>query len=92
MAIYCNWGKPSTTRELNQASNLGNAHNTYYSVLKSFISLAGTRVMKISSVACADPGIFVRGVQVNLTKRSDNVFFFLFFFFSPQFILQKSNG
>ena len=40
---------------------------------------------------CADPGIFVRGVQVSLTKKSsDNVFFF--FFFSPQLILQKSNG
>ena len=26
--------------------------------------------------ACADPGIFVRGVQVSLTKKgSDNVFF-----------------
>ena len=36
--------------------------------------------------ACADPGIFVRGVQVSLTKKkkkksSDNVFFFFFFFF-----------
>ena len=32
------------------------------------------------------------GVQVNLTKKSsDNVFFF-FFVFSPQLILQKSNG
>ena len=31
------------------------------------------------------------GVQVNLTKKSsDNVFFL--FFFSPQLILQKSNG
>ena len=40
---------------------------------------------------CANPGIFVRGgggVQVSLTKiKSDNVFFF-----SPQLILQKSNG
>ena len=34
-------------------------------------------------VACADPGIFVRGVQVSLTN---------FFFLSPQLILQKSNG
>ena len=29
------------------------------------------------------------GVQVNLTKKYDNIFFFLF---SPQLILQKSNG
>ena len=42
---------------------------------------------------CADPGIFGQGggVQVNLTKKnSDNVFFL--FVFSPQLILQKSNG
>ena len=32
------------------------------------------------------------GVQVNLTKKYDNVFFFVFFLFSPQLILQKSNG
>ena len=36
---------------------------------------------------CADPGIFVRGVQVSLTKKA-----LTFFFFSPQLILQKSNG
>ena len=30
-----------------------------------------------SRYACADPGIFVRGVQVSLIKESsDNVFFF----------------
>ena len=40
--------------------------------------------------ACADPGIFVRGVQVCLTKKLGQRFFF-FFFFSPQLILQKSN-
>ena len=40
------------------------------------------------------PGIFVRGVLVSLTKKSTDVFFvvFLFFIFSPQLILQKSNG
>ena len=42
-------------------------------------------------ITCADPGIFVRGGggpgQVSLTKKSsDNIFF------SPQLILQKSNG
>ena len=41
--------------------------------------------LEIDQTACADPGIFVRGVQ---TKSSDNAFFF----FSPQLILQKSNG
>ena len=40
--------------------------------------------------ACADPGIFVRGVQVSLTKKALTTFFF--FLFSPQLILQKSNG
>ena len=45
-------------------------------------------------LACADPEILVRGVQVSLTKKkfdkksSD----FVFVFFSPQLILQKSNG
>ena len=41
---------------------------------------------------CADPGIFVRGgggVQVRLTKKALTTFFF---FFSPQLILQKSDG
>ena len=37
--------------------------------------------------SCADPGIFVRGVQVSLTKKALTTFFF-----SPQLILQKSNG
>ena len=34
------------------------------------------------------------GVQVSLTKSSDNVFFIFYFYFlfSPQLILQKSNG
>ena len=41
--------------------------------------------------ACANPGIFVRGVQVNLTKKK-KLSRFLFVFFSPQLILQKSNG
>ena len=35
---------------------------------------------------CVDPRFFVRGVQVNLTKKSPDVFF------SPQLILLKSNG
>ena len=39
--------------------------------------------------ACADPGILVRGVQVRLTKKALTTFLF---FFSPQLILQKSNG
>ena len=36
---------------------------------------------------CPDPGIFGRGVQVSLTKKALTTFFF-----SPQLILQKSNG
>ena len=39
-----------------------------------------------------DPGIFIRGVQVSLTKKALTTFFFLLLFFSPQLILQKSNG
>ena len=38
-------------------------------------------------IPCADPGISVRGGSPG---QSDNVF--LFVFFSPQLILQKSNG
>ena len=38
-----------------------------------------------------DPGIIVRGgVQVSLPKKSFDIVFFVFF--SPQLILQKSNG
>ena len=41
------------------------------------------------SFSCADPGIFVRGGPGQSDKKSsDNVFFF----FSPQLILQRSNG
>ena len=32
------------------------------------------------------------GVQVSLTKKALTTFFFLFVFFSPQLILQRSNG
>ena len=40
---------------------------------------------------CADPGIFVRGGWgPGQSDKSSDVFFF--FFFSPQLILQKSNG
>ena len=47
--------------------------------------------MENSAGSCADPGIFVRGgVKVNLTKKALTTFFLLFF--SPQLILQKSNG
>ena len=44
--------------------------------------------------ACADPGIFIRGVQVSWQKKALTAFFFFFFFFlfCPQLILQKSNG
>ena len=46
---------------------------------------------------CADPGIFVRGGggPGQADKKALATFFFLFFFFfsfSPQLILQKSNG
>ena len=46
---------------------------------------------KLGHVPCADPGIFVRGVQISLIKKALTTFFF-FFIFSPQLILQKSNG
>ena len=42
--------------------------------------------------SCADPGIFVRGVQVSLSVCVCVFFLFFFCFFSPQLILQKSNG
>ena len=50
--------------------------------------------MVLCHYACADPGILVRGgVQVSLTKKALTTFFFFSFFsFSPQLILQKSNG
>ena len=44
-------------------------------------------------MSCADPGIFVRGgggPGQSDKKSYDNVFFVCFF--SPQLILQKSNG
>ena len=41
--------------------------------------------------ACADPGIFVRGVQVRLTKKALTTLFFLFFLVLSLF-LQKSYG
>ena len=45
---------------------------------------------KMTPLTCADPGIFVRGDPGQSDKKSsDNVFFV---FFSPQLILQKSNG
>ena len=48
---------------------------------------------RLKPVTCADPEIFVRGRPGQSDKKSsDNVFYFLFFFFSPQLILQKSNG
>ena len=37
---------------------------------------------------CADPGIFVRGGPGQSDKKSSDVFFY----FSPQPILRKSNG
>ena len=49
-------------------------------------------LLSFNAPSCVDPGIFVRGGwgpgQAD-KKSSDNVFFF---FFSPQLILQKSNG
>ena len=52
-------------------------------------SVNGSKTICIKNRACADPGIFVRGVQVSLTKKS--LRFFVVVFFSPQLILQKSN-
>ena len=37
--------------------------------------------------SCADPGIFVRGVQVSLTKKALTMFLFFL-----ELILQKLNG
>ena len=48
-----------------------------------------TVLLSIQNI-CADPGIIVRGVQVSQTKKA--LTFFFVFFFSPQLILQKSNG
>ena len=43
----------------------------------------------IPGQTCADPGIFVRGVQFSLTKKSsDNVFFFFFFFKSSAYFTE----
>ena len=44
--------------------------------------------------SCADPGIFVRagGSRSVWQKKLWERFFFVFVFFSPQLILQKSNG
>ena len=36
-------------------------------------------------IACADPGIFVRGVQVSLAKKSSDNVFFVFFLSSAYF-------
>ena len=47
--------------------------------------------LNVMYMTCGDPVIFVRGVQVSLTKKSLTTFFFCFFF-SPQLIFQKSNG
>ena len=42
---------------------------------------------------CADPGIFVRGGGPGQSdKKISDVVFFTFYLFSPQLILQKSNG
>ena len=43
------------------------------------------------SFVCADPGNFVRGVQVSLTKKALTRFFF-FFFLVLSLFLRKSNG
>ena len=42
-------------------------------------------------ITCADPGIFVRGGG-SRSGQSDQKKLTTFFFFSPQLILQKSNG
>ena len=48
------------------------------------------------TLACADPGIFVRGQGGGGPGQSDKkkapTTFFFFVFFSPQLILQTSNG
>ena len=47
-------------------------------------------VHKCALTACADPGIFVKGVQARQPENSlDNVFFFCLFVFRPQIILQN---
>ena len=43
------------------------------------------------TLACTDPGIFVRGGPGQCDKKT-LTFFFFFFFFRTQFILQQSNG
>ena len=51
-------------------------------------------IVALDNCSCADPAIFVRGggVQVSLSKKALITFFYYSFFFSPQLILQKSNG
>ena len=44
------------------------------------------------SKACANPGIFVRGVQVSLTKKALTFFFCFFLFVLSLFYSSKSNG
>ena len=44
--------------------------------------------VRVAVRACADPGIFVRGVQIRLSKKALTSFFY----FCPQLILRKSNG
>ena len=46
-------------------------------------------VHKCAFTACADPGVFVKGVQARQPENSlDNVFFVCLFVFRPQIILQ----
>ena len=80
--------------------NITRTSYTYIcSLFENYIAPAQNRSLELHSIsiACADPGIFVRGggVQVSLIKNNLTRFFFFFFFFffiSPQLILQKSNG
>ena len=41
----------------------------------------------LGALPCADPGIFVRGVQVNPTKKKSSEIVFFFSFFSPHLLI-----
>ena len=52
-----------------------------------------TKNVEQGPIPCADPGIFVKGVQVSLTKKSSEVCFCFFLNkLRTPLILQKSNG
>ena len=54
----------------------------------SFVKISAARPFDKMANACADPGIFVRGVQVNLTKKALTTLFISFFFQSSAYFTE----